>query len=139
MRPKVVRTGFIKRLAVSRRGATAVEFAMVAPIFIIMVAGVFEMGRAMWIKSSMQYAVEETTRYAIVNTGATTSTLATYASTAYTSSGNSISGATFAATQTTTSGVTYISVTGSYSFSVIIPLVPFPDVTLSAKSRVPIS
>ena len=132
-------SGILRRLAGSRRGATAVEFAMVAPIFIIMVAGVFEMGRAMWIKSSMQYAVEETTRYAIVNTSASTSTLATYASTAYSSSGNSISGATFAATQTTVSGITYISITGSYDFTVIIPLVPFPDVTLSAKSRIPIS
>jgi len=131
--------GFVKKLAASRRGATAVEFAMVAPIFIIMVAGVFEMGRAMWIKSSMQYAVEETTRYAIVNTSASTSTLATYASTAYSSSGNSISGATFAATQTTVSGRTYILITGSYDFTVIIPLVPFPDVTLSARSRIPIS
>jgi Flp pilus assembly protein TadG len=130
---------FFRNVLKSRRGATAVEFAMVAPIFLIMVIGIFELGRAMWIKASMQYAVEETTRYAIVNTSATTSTLATYASTAYSSSGINITGATFTATQATTSGKTYVTISGSYSFSVIVPLVPIPDMTLSAKSRIPIS
>jgi len=112
---------------------------MVAPIFLIMVIGVFEMGRAMWIKSSMQYAVEETTRYAIVNTSATTSALASYASTAFSASGINITGVNFAATQQTTGGKTYVTITGTYAFSVIVPLVPFPDVTLNAKSKIPIS
>ncbi len=129
----------IRKIFRSRCGATAVEFALVAPIFLIMVIGVFELGRAMWIKASMQYAVEETTRYAIVNTSATTSTLATYASTAFTSSGISITGVTFSATEATTGGITYMSITGSYDFSVIVPLVPIPDITISAKSRIPIS
>ncbi|MBI1986167.1 MAG: pilus assembly protein [Rhodospirillales bacterium] len=44
------------------RGATAVEFAIVAPLFLAMMVGVFELSRAMWIKASMQYAVEETSR-----------------------------------------------------------------------------
>ena len=87
----------------------------------------------------MQYAVEETTRFAIVNTSATTAALATYASTAYSSSGINITGATFSATQATTGGITYVTITGSYDFSVIVPLVPIPNVTLSAKSRIPIS
>jgi len=128
-----------RKLRGSRRGATAVEFALVAPIFLIMVIGVFELGRAMWIRASMQYAVEETTRFAIVNTSATTAALATYASTAYSSSGINITGATFSATQATTGGITYVTITGSYDFSVIVPLVPIPNVTLSAKSRIPIS
>ena len=130
---------FFRRIRRSQRGATAVEFALVAPIFLIMVIGVFELGRAMWIRASMQYAVEETTRYAIVNTSATTSALATYAASAYSSSGINISGATFSATQATTSGITYVTITGSYDFSVIVPLVPIPDITLSAKSRIPVS
>jgi len=128
-----------RNLRRSRCGATAVEFAMVAPVFLIMVIGVFELGRAMWIRASMQYAVEETTRFAIVNTSATTSALATYASTAYSSSGINIAGATFSATQATTSGITYVTISGSYDFSVIVPLVPIPDVTLTAKSRIPVS
>ncbi len=122
----------------SRRGATAVEFALIAPIFLIMVFGVFEVGRAMWIKSSLQFAVEEAGRYAIVNTSATTTTVATYAQTRYTDSGLSATGVTFAATQDTTGGVTYVSITGSFVFSVQVPIVPFPSITLNAKSRVPL-
>jgi len=128
-----------RRFINSRKGATAVEFALIAPVFLIMVIGVFELGRAMWIKASMQYAVEETTRYAIVNTGASTSTLAAYAQSAYSSSGINITGATFNASQATSGGKTYVTITGSFNFSVLVPIVPMPDVTLSAKSRIPIS
>jgi Flp pilus assembly protein TadG len=123
----------------NRRAATAVEFALVSPIFLIMIIGIFEMGRAMWIKSSLQYAVEETTRYAIVNTSATTTELSNYALAELSDIGMNITGASFTATQSVSGSITYISITGSYTFSVLVPLVPFPDTVLSAKSRVPIS
>lgn len=130
----------VDRLLVSRCGATAVEFALIAPIFLIMVIGIFEMGRAMWIKSSMQFAVEEASRYAIVNPTATTSTLETQATTALTDMGVGFSGdVTFTATEIVSGSRTFKQILGSYSFTVLVPLVPFPDVTLSAKSRVPVS
>ncbi len=129
----------MKALMRARAGATAVEFALVAPIFIIMTMGVFEIGRAFWIRSSMQFAVEETTRYAIVNTSATTATLATYAQTTLTASGVNAADITFTATTEVSGSRTFISVTGTYNFSVVVPIVPIPDITLSVKSRVPIS
>jgi len=127
-----------RRFIATRRGATAVEFALIAPIFLILVFGIFEMSRAMWIKAALQFAVEEAARYAIVNSSATTSTLVTYAQTQFTNSGLSAVGVTFTATQDTVSSVNYMSVTGSYSFSVLVPIVPIPDVTLNSKSRVPL-
>lgn len=129
----------LKTLMRERRGATAVEFALVVPIFLIMTMGVFEVGRAFWIKSSMQFAVEETTRFAMVNTGASTATLATLAQTNLTAAGVNVAGVTFAATQEVSGSRTFISVTGTYNFSVVVPIVPIPDITLSVKSRVPIS
>ncbi len=54
------------RAAAWRRGSAAVEFAMIVPVFLIITLGVFEIGRALWVKAMMQYAVEETTRYAMV-------------------------------------------------------------------------
>ncbi len=136
-----MRTGLpsLANLAKNRRGATAVEFALIAPIFLIMAFGVFEMGRAMWIKSSLQFAVEEAARYAMVNTSATTTTISTYAQTRYTNAGLSSTGVTFAATQDTTGGINYVSITGTTTFAVQVPIVPFPSITLSAKSRVPLS
>ena len=60
-----------------RKGATAVEFALVVPVFLVMVMGVVEVGRVLWIKATMQHAVEQTTRYFMVNNAACVSDLAT--------------------------------------------------------------
>lgn len=121
-----------------RLGATAVEFALVAPVFIVMTVGVFELSRAMWIKGTMQYAVEETARYAIVNTSAAIATLESYAQTKLTESGMNSSGITFTATQDTTGGIDYMTISASYNFQVLITLIEMPAVTLTAKSRVPL-
>lgn len=129
----------VRSLRRCRLGATAVEFALVAPIFIVMAVGVFELGRAMWIKATMQYAVEETTRYAMVNTSTPMATLESYAQTKLTDTGMSSTGITFTATQDTVGSVDYVTISASYNFSVLITLITMPVVTLTAKSRVPLS
>ena len=55
----------------NERGATAVEFALVAPIFLIFVIGIIDLGRLFFIKNVMQSTVEESARYAMVNPSAT--------------------------------------------------------------------
>ncbi len=125
------RSGFLA----SRRGATAVEFAIVAPLFLTMAVGVIEVSRAMWIKASMQYAVEETARYALVNTSATTSALQTYAQTKLADTGVDTTGMTF----NVTGDGTYADIQVSYTFQTLTTLLPFPSLTLSAKSRVPLT
>lgn len=120
-----------------RWGATAVEFAIIAPVFLAMVLGTVELGRVMWIKGSIQFAVEEASRYAMVNTSVSMSELQTYA-------GNQLLGidaadVTFLAQTESADGANFVSITGTYNFSVLVPIVPLPDVTLSAKSRVPLN
>jgi hypothetical protein len=51
-------------------GATAVEFALVAPILFLLLFSIMEFGRAWWTKNSLQYAAERATRYAVVCAGA---------------------------------------------------------------------
>lgn len=48
-------------------GATAVEFAIVGAAFVLLILGVFEVSRALWIVNSLQYAAEKGSRYAIVH------------------------------------------------------------------------
>lgn len=128
------------KAAACRRGATAVEFALIFPVFLAFVLGIIEVGRAMWIKGSLQYAVEETTRYAMVNTSASTSTLEAYATSKLMGVGVSSTGVTFQATQDTSGGTNYITITGSYVFQGLTSYLPyFDDVTLNAKSRVPLN
>jgi Flp pilus assembly protein TadG len=125
------------RLRKNRWGATAVEFALVFPVFIVMVAGIVELSRAMWIKATLQFAIEQTARHAVVNTSLTTDELETYAATQLPSlSGDDI---TFTATSTSTGGFDYVTLSASYSFTTVIPIVDIPTIALNASTRVPIS
>ena len=49
-------------------GAQAlVEFALVLPIFLLVVTGIFDVARAVWQENTLAYASREGTRYAIVH------------------------------------------------------------------------
>jgi Flp pilus assembly protein TadG len=49
------------------KGAVAVEFALVLPIFLVLVLGIFEFGRAFNIQVSLSEAARESARYAAVH------------------------------------------------------------------------
>jgi Flp pilus assembly protein TadG len=52
------------------RAQTLVEFALIFPIFIFLILGFFDIGRAVFNFASLSNSVREATRYAIVNTNA---------------------------------------------------------------------
>lgn len=54
-----------RRLARSTRGATAVEFALVLPVLLLMTVGTIEMAIVLFIGSSMEAAVFDASRYGI--------------------------------------------------------------------------
>jgi len=130
--------GFKKKttaLSFCRRGATAVEFGIVFPLFLIMTLGIMEMSRAMWIKASMQYAVERTARYYMVNNSASIADLIAYADAELDAVGVTYN-VTFLPVLDTTTTPDTMTVSGSYDFQVLATIVPFPDVTLTARSSV---
>jgi Flp pilus assembly protein TadG len=49
------------------RGAVAVEFALVLPVFLMLVLGIFEFGRAFNIQVSLSEAARESARYTAVH------------------------------------------------------------------------
>jgi len=115
-------------------GATAVEFAIIAPIFLMFVVGIMDFGRLFWIKSTMQYAVEQTARYAMVTPSASTAALQTYAA-----GESTVDGITFIAASSTVSGINFRTITASYTFSFLIPLIPVGDILLAARSATPVN
>jgi Flp pilus assembly protein TadG len=135
MRAKLKMGSRWQSFSACRCGATAVEFAIVAPVFLAMMVGVFELSRAMWIKASMQYAVEEAARYAAVNTSSSAATLQTYAESKLSDVGVGTTGMTF----TITADGTVADIQVSYSFETLTSLLPFPSLTLTAKSRIPLN
>lgn len=51
----------------SERGAVAVEFAIILPVFLLVVLGIVEFGRAFNIQVSLSEAARESARYAAVH------------------------------------------------------------------------
>lgn len=61
------RTGrALRRLRSDERGASAIEFAFVAPILIVMTLGAIETARAISAQAAINHAVKETVRFASV-------------------------------------------------------------------------
>jgi Flp pilus assembly protein TadG len=57
-------TGLLRR---SARGQSLVEFAMVFPVFILILIGLFDLGRAVFAFNTLSNASRESARVAIVN------------------------------------------------------------------------
>src|SRR6185437_3378140 len=111
-------------------GSSAVEFALVFPVFILMVIGIFETGRALWTQSLLNYAVQTAARCGAIDTTTCASNTATVTYAVQSSAPLTIPSGDFtASTQTCGS-----QVTGSYPFTFVVPqLFPF-NVTLSAQA-----
>jgi len=56
----------MERSPVLRRGATAVEFALVAPVFFMFILGLIELGRGMMVQSLLENAARAGVRTGIV-------------------------------------------------------------------------
>ncbi|HUJ10905.1 MAG TPA: TadE/TadG family type IV pilus assembly protein [Verrucomicrobiae bacterium] len=53
------------RVLRARRGQSLVEFAMVAPLFFLLVFGIIDFGRLFFTQLTLQYALREAGRYAV--------------------------------------------------------------------------
>jgi Flp pilus assembly protein TadG len=111
-------------------GNAAVEFALLMPVFLLMLLGVVEFGRVLWTQSALQNAVEAAARCAAVNTSLC---------------GNASEVQSFASSQVFGQSVTFslstpscgTQVLATLSFSFIVPkLLPY-NITLSAQSCYP--
>jgi Flp pilus assembly protein TadG len=60
--------GALHRFARAESGGQAiVEFALVLPLFLLLVTGLMDLSRAVWQENTLAYAAREGTRYAIVH------------------------------------------------------------------------
>jgi hypothetical protein len=49
------------------RGQSLVEFALLLPLMLLIITGLFDLARAVWEENTLAYAAREGTRYAIVH------------------------------------------------------------------------
>lgn len=141
----------------SRSGTSAIEFAIIAPVFFLFMMGIFEFGRLFWIQVSLQHAVEQTARYAMAEYTRATFDQATRAdfktwfdawgSTLETSAGGEVYGwdssaVTFTASRTaaaTSTTIDTIALSATYDFDFVLIIVPgWTNQTLFASATTPL-
>ena len=146
------RTRHGRRYRSSKRGQALAEFAMVAPIFFLVLFGIVEAGRFMFYYETLNNATREGARYAIVN-GAKSLTCSTGpaapGSTSCDPDGSDVvdrtrgaafgivgSAITVTPTWTPDNGRgSTVRVRASYTYSSLIPVVPLPPIIVEAESR----
>ena len=105
---------------------------------VLLVFGTLEFGHAYWVRSMLQFAVEEAGRYAMAHTSATTTQVAAVASAKLAGFGLTAGSLTVQATASSSGGVNYMSVTAQYQYSFATSLIPVSPLTLSSQSKVPL-
>ena len=116
-------------------GATAVEFALTAPIFIALLFGIIECGLALWTQFGLQYGTEAAARCATVDTATCSSASTTASYAASNALGLTVPASTFTASTPSCGNL----VKASYIYTFLTPFFGTPKVTLKAQSCFPSS
>ncbi len=127
----------LRKLHKDNRGATAVEMALVLPMFFLFVFGIVEMGRAYWTLHTMQMAVDEAGRYVMINdTASDSQIISRVQSHLYGFNSGSF---TITPSSSSASGISYKTIAISYTYSFLVPnLLPFGNLNLTRQTTVPL-
>jgi Flp pilus assembly protein TadG len=117
-------------------GATALEFALVAPVSLTLLLGTMEVGRLFWTWNTIEQGVAVAGRYAMAHPTAIASDVIAAARAGM--SGIDTGDVTLTATRETVGSVTYMTVAAGYEFRFLPLPVPTPTVALASKARVPL-
>jgi Flp pilus assembly protein TadG len=121
----------------NQSGGAFIEFAIAGPVVLLAVMGCLEFGRYFWIRNTLEYAVEEAGRYAILNKTATESDIQTQVRSKV--MGVDPSTISVSVVSTTGTNVTYKTITAtSTGVSLVSGFLPMRTLALSAQTRVPV-
>jgi Flp pilus assembly protein TadG len=123
----------IRKFAGESGGATAVEFAFTAPLFLALIFGILQAGLALWTQFGLENAVEAAARCSSVSptTCSSASTIATYA--AANTLGVAIPKSSFAYSKPSCGN----QVAGTYTYNYLTHYFGASAVTLSAQACFP--
>jgi Flp pilus assembly protein TadG len=123
-------------IAVHKTGTALLEFAIALPVFAMLLFGIFEFGRVLWIENALHYSVQQAARCASINVNScgSASAIQSYAAGL---AGAGIPSSAFSVSLSTSCGsVTGSKVSASYTVPLSIPYFSFSP-TLSASSCFP--
>ena len=119
-------------LRIDVRGATALEFALCAPVFFMLVMGIMELGLLVWMQLALQQGVEAAARCASIDRNACANAAQIQAYAAAQSYGLSPPNSTFTITAPACGNMVQASYTPTY-----LPSFPIPTRTLTAQACFP--
>lgn len=123
----------IGRFRRDRRASMAVEFAFIGPVILGMLFGVIEFGRLAYTQSTLNFAAEETTRFAVVNGGnVTNDQLLTYARNQLLGLEDDLA-VLCILSPVTTAQTSTVSITIDYDFDLLLPI-PMEQIVLQGRS-----
>jgi Flp pilus assembly protein TadG len=122
----------LRSLARARRGQALVESALMLPVFLLVVFGVLDLGRIVFLQAQLENAVREGARAGRVMQSFNTSTVQNRVK-----SQAGLSGANVTASCSSPCGYgSTVTVTATLPVSVVVGLVPAPAIPLSASASV---
>lgn len=125
---------FAKRFLRARDGASAVEFALVAPMFLMLLFAVWEFGWALHNAASVNYALEEASRQLMLNPSMTAAQLQADVQDRIDDIGSGT--VTVTLQRSTVGDVNFAEATSTYVHEVLVPFVPRDALTLQSTVRV---
>jgi len=117
-------------------GATAVEFALIAPVLFLLLFGALEASRMVWVQTVMEEGVAAAGRYAMTHPTAGAADLIAAARSNMT--GIDAAAITVTAAPDTVGSVTYMTVSAAYDFQCLVAILPVATVHLTSKARLPL-
>ena len=125
-----------RRLSDDCAGLTAVEFALMAPVFLTLFFGVIELGRAAYTQGVVSFAAEEATRYAVVNYNISEAEVVNLTEDCLLGvNRDRINAIVVTGPIDPVDNTRTISVEVSYNFEFLMPFLPSDTVTISGSSR----
>ncbi len=120
-------------------GTSLVEFALLIPVFMMIVVGIVDLGRAVWAKSSLGYLAGETARYASMHSERSSDPVTPGDVFKYVEqraiglNSKHLTVDTTWVPSNNPGGVVRVNLT--YDFQFITPLIPTDQLTLTANAR----
>jgi Flp pilus assembly protein TadG len=129
-------TRLISRLRRDRRGVSAVEFALIAPVFIFMIVAVAQFGMLFYAHTALRNAVSEGARYATIFPRPTATQIATRINANRQTTGDgTYSAPSVVFAQDTATGYWRATISMTYTTNLNFLLFTWPNVTLSYSRR----
>lgn len=123
-----------KRFCRDRSGASAVEFALVAPLFIMLLFAIWEFGWALHNAASVSYALEQASRELMLDPDVTAAELQADVQGRIDDIGSGTVSVTLV--RSTVGDVNYAEATSTYVHELLVPFVPQDALTLQSTVRV---